>query len=172
MKDLTRKIKKHVSINSVLHSILGSVIVFVVITPIVVLAHYSYEYWTPRSVWFEYDKVVPVKSSFAEGEVLRFNSFAEIKKYQEIQWFDSLYCNDGVYQTAYLTQVFPKNAPKPIEPKILRGDDDDLWKYNEEAISLTEKECYICGFVVGYTPQFDIKKKQQWECTNPFKVNQ
>lgn len=172
MEKIQHKIQKHISTHAFLHSIIGAGIVFAILTPIVALGHYSFKYWSPRSVWFEYEKVVPAKKAFDKGEILQFNSFGEIYRHGKIQWFDSLYCFDGEFISKYQTQVFPYDSAEPVSPKILGLEHDETWHYSAEPLYGHEIECHICGNIIFLTPQFDVEKKQDWGCTDSFKVNQ
>jgi len=170
MKIFLRKFKHQLPLRSVLSACFGTLIVFAILTPAVFSAQFAYEYWTPRDTWFEYTKVVPVKSNFETGETLRFDSFAEFYKAGSVQWFDTLYCSDGEITSKYKTQIFPREVSEPIGRSVTDSD-NKAWQYSEEKLDGKEVECKICGKVVFLTPNFEVKKNQNWGCSEWFDVN-
>lgn len=171
MSTFLQRFKSHVPVRSVVGFCIGTVILFTLATPLIYSLEFTYEKWSPRTVWFHYSEVIPVKSEFKQGETLRFNSIASFYKHQNIQWFDTLYCSDGELTTKYQTQVFPRDRSEPTPPNESTIDDEKTWQYTEEAVGSHEIECNVCGTVVSETPIFNQKKTQDWGCTEWFGVN-
>lgn len=84
MSTFLQRFKSHVPVRSVVGFCIGTVILFTLATPLIYSLEFTYEKWSPRTVWFHYSEVIPVKSEFKQGRLyvlIQLPAFISIKTF-------------------------------------------------------------------------------------------
>lgn len=180
------KIQRHAGFRLIGGAVIGSVLLFLLIVPIVTGFQHLYERFSSPESWYIYHQIQPAQQAFAVGETIRFNSFIEYKKTIIMSWEDTLFCHikdNGVkkYQTQFWSGndgLGEKKPPSLVNMERIDGvlrpvtepNALEFWEYTADSVDPDATDCHTEHVIIGTTPLG--YKKVYWISSDSFLVNQ
>lgn len=176
MQKLVQSFKSHVSMRGLIGSGVGTLFVFLILTPAIHAGQFAYEYWADVDNWFDWAGTETEFQEYPVGTTfIRVWSYTTIERPVDITFTDILFCDlhDGRNFTQFSSQIDkgikvdidkPGAEPVPEGHKYSGAQFRYPWTY-VNAIPQLPATCYI--ETKGQIDlNFDVQKDDTWRTPN------